>query len=78
MMKVVGVLAFAAMMLVAGVTEVPAVAFNSAGGQGSCSGTATLEFLFQEPEQMSRMPHITPPWISHLTDQVLDDVWICC
>ena len=40
MMKVVGVLAFAVMMLVAGVTEVPAVAFNSAGGQGSCAGTA--------------------------------------
>ena len=38
MMKVVGVLAFAVMMLVAGVTEVPAVAFNSAGGQGSCTG----------------------------------------
>ncbi len=42
MMKVVGVLAFAVMMLVAGVTEVPAVAFNSAGGQGSCTGTATF------------------------------------
>jgi hypothetical protein len=36
MMKAVGVLAFAAMMLVAGVTEVPAVAFNSISGQGSC------------------------------------------
>ena len=42
MMKVVGVLAFAVMILVAGVTEVPAVAFNSAGGQGSCTGTATF------------------------------------
>ena len=42
MMKAVGVLAFAVLMLVAGVTEVPAVAFNSAGGQGSCSGTATF------------------------------------
>jgi len=42
MMKAVGVLAFAVMMLVAGVTEVPAVAFNSAGGQGSCTGTATF------------------------------------
>lgn len=41
MMKAVGVLAFAAMMLVAAVTEAPAVAFNSAGGQGSCTGTAT-------------------------------------
>ena len=42
MMKAVGVLAFAALMLVAGVTEVPAVAFNSGPGQGSCSGTATF------------------------------------
>ena len=42
MMKAVGVLAFAVLMLVAGVTEVPAVAFNSAGGQGTCSGTATF------------------------------------
>jgi len=42
MMKAVGVLAFAVMMLVAGVTEVPAVAFNSAGGQGSCTGNVAL------------------------------------
>jgi hypothetical protein len=41
MMRAVGVFAFVAMMLVAGVTEVPAVAFNSAGGIGSCSGNAT-------------------------------------
>lgn len=36
MMKAVGGLAFAAMMLVAGVTEVRAVAFNSLAGQGTC------------------------------------------
>lgn len=42
MMKVAGVLAFVALLLIAGVTEAPAVAFNSAAGIGSCAGTATF------------------------------------
>jgi PEP-CTERM motif len=42
MMRAAAVLTFAAMLLIAGVTEVPAVAFNSGAGIGSCSGTATF------------------------------------
>ena len=42
MMKAAGVLAFVALLLIAGVTEAPAVAFNSTAGIGSCSGTATF------------------------------------
>lgn len=42
MMRAAAVLTFVAMLLIAGVTEVPAVAFNSGPGIGSCSGTATF------------------------------------
>ncbi len=40
MRKVTGVLAFAALLLAAAVTEAPAVAFNSIPGFGACSSTA--------------------------------------
>lgn len=42
MRKFVGVLVCAALLLVAGATEVPAIAFNSGPGQGACVGTATF------------------------------------
>src|ERR1700726_2351503 len=41
MIRAAAVLTFVAMLLIAGVTEVPAVAFNSGAGIGSCSGGAT-------------------------------------
>jgi len=42
MRKVTGVLAFAALLLAAAVTEAPAVAFNSIAGFGSCSSTQVV------------------------------------
>jgi hypothetical protein len=42
MRKVTGVLAFVGLLLVATVTEVPAVAFNSIAGVGSCSSTQVV------------------------------------
>jgi len=42
MMKAAGVFAFVAMLVFAGVSEAPAISFNSAGGIGSCAPVACV------------------------------------
>ena len=71
MRKVTGVLAFAALLLAAAVTEAPAVAFNSIGGFGTCSSTAPgVACVVGAPVVIAPNPLWTAPsggalWVSY-------------
>ena len=69
MRKVSGVLAFAALLLVAAVTEAPAVAFNSIAGFGTCS-SAVVTCVAGAPVAITPNPLWTPNgatavWVSY-------------